>query len=714
MQIEKITVEGFRLLRNVEIMLEAKSTVIVGRNNSGKTSLTDVFDRFAGEDGARFRLEDFSAGARAKFLEAKALREGGAQPDVVLAALPKIAATLTFAYEQAAPDLGPLPPFIIDLDPGSSIAIARVEFAATLQTAHFLFDPPPAPEGADEVRHYYRFLREAVPKAYSIQVVAVDPTDPTNQRRFDGVAPLSALLQCSFVRAQRTLDHSRQGDPDVIGKLLGKLFKTANSPSAAATDQSLAAELKTSVDAVEQEIQGDFDEMLKGLLPALAVFGFPSLNDTELRPETSLNVESLLSDHTKIVYAGQDGVHLPEGYNGLGTRNLIYMLLQLESFHKGYRARPTRPGSHLVFIEEPEAHLHPQMQEVFIKQLNEAVSKLSEAYPDEPAWPVQFVVSTHSPHVANAATFEAVRYFLSAPPTDSEGRQTAVKDFKKGAAQIPPEDREFLHQYMTLTKCDLYFADKAIIVEGTTERILMPRLCSLVDETLTSETQLARQYVTTVEIGGAYAHLFYPLLDFLELKTLIITDLDAVRWADVPTKKGGTTRRLVKCPVAEGERTSNKAIEVWFKSPTEGAADGDADGDAAADVSEVTPLSLPEVVAKTKEEKERGSRRLAYQIPEEGSDICARSFEDAFVLANPDKFDWPREDDVATEAWDIAQGLPKAETALKYAIQETEWNVPLYIREGLIWLSEPPPPAAASPLVAAGGSAEPEAEAGQL
>ena len=90
--------------------------MIVGRNNSGKTSLTDVFDRFAGEAGPRFRLEDFSAGIRAKFIAAKALRKDGKAPEVVLAALPKIAITLTFSYEASAPDLGPLTPFIIDLD----------------------------------------------------------------------------------------------------------------------------------------------------------------------------------------------------------------------------------------------------------------------------------------------------------------------------------------------------------------------------------------------------------------------------------------------------------------------------------------------------------------------------------------------------------------------------------------------------------------------
>lgn len=72
MQIEKVRIEGFRLLQDVEVMLEKSSTVIVGRNNSGKTSFTDIFDRFTGETGARFRLEDFSASQRERFFEARA------------------------------------------------------------------------------------------------------------------------------------------------------------------------------------------------------------------------------------------------------------------------------------------------------------------------------------------------------------------------------------------------------------------------------------------------------------------------------------------------------------------------------------------------------------------------------------------------------------------------------------------------------------------
>ena len=680
MRIEKVRVEGFRLLQDVEIMLEGNSTVIVGRNNSGKTSFTDIFDRFTGETGARFRLEDFSVAQRERFFNAKTLREQAAKPEDVLAALPKLSLTLTFRYDSAAPNLGPLSPFVIDLDVDSTTAIVRVEYRATLATLHTLLDLPQPPEDVKPRTSFFRSLRDTLPKSYKIYVSAIDPTDDTNRRDFEGTAALTALLQCNFVRAQRTLDHAKNGDADVIGKLLSALFKTASAPTAAVGDQELTAKLKDSVEDIERSIQENFDEMLKKLLPAMEVLGFPSLNDTELRPETSLNVEALLSDHTKLVYTGTDGVHLPEGYNGLGTRNLIYMLLQLESYHKEYRAKATRPATHLIFVEEPEAHLHPQMQEVFINQLNAAIGKLSASYPEEAVWNVQFVITTHSPHVANAASFEAVRYFLNESPAPVNARQTKVKDFKKGMSSISPDDQDFLHQYMTLTKCDLYFADKVIMVEGTTERLLMPRLCELVDKSLQDQHKLARQYVTCVEVGGAYAHIFYPLLDFLELKTLVVTDIDSTKPVKKQNKKGEPITTWEKCPVAEGERTSNAAIKEWFRPQDAEDKDG----------WQITPAEL---IAKTDEEKQSGYRRIAYQIAEKpGTNVCARSYEDALVLANPDRFKWPKEQDEATEAWEIAKGLAKADTALRFAIREKEWAPPRYVKEGLTWLSEPTPP----------------------
>lgn len=681
-RLSKVRVEGFRLLEDVELAIEDGATVIVGRNNSGKTSLTEVFDRFFGENQGAFRLEDFSAAVRARFVTSKALRDAAdSQPDAVLAALPRISLTLTFSYGEADADLGPLSPFIIDLDPACTRAIAVIEYSSSLKTLSALLDLPDFDATADNANEtLFRHLRETVSGSYSVKCFAVDPTDVTNRRSFEGTSELKALLQTGFVKAQRTLDMGKRGDTDVIGKLLNKLFRTASNLNASPGDQEIANQLKASVVALEQTMQGDFDDQLKGLLPALNSFGFPSLNDTELRPQTRIDVESLLTDNTRILYTGTDGVHLPEGYNGLGTRNLIYILLQLEALHKTYRSTAIRPGTHLVFIEEPEAHLHPQMQEVFITQLNEAISTLSEKYPDEPVWQAQFIVSTHSSHLANAAQFDAIRYFLNEPTSVQGVRRTKVKDFRKGAETIAPEDRAFLQQYMTLTKCDLYFADKVILVEGATEKILMPRIVKLVDENLVGDAKLCRQYITTMEVGGAHAQIFYPLLDFLELKALIITDIDAVRLI---------AGKLRKCPCVEAERTSNNALKSWF-------------GDAM--------ITVNALIGKTAAEKTRRFCRIAYQTPEDGSVDCARSYEDALILANLGRFGIADDANAATAAFEAAQDFKKSEEAIRFAIVEADWAVPKYIREGLVWLSEPPPPPEAPPPLVPDGEPAPAAE----
>ena len=107
MRIEKVRVEGYRLLEDIEIVLEKNSTVIVGRNNSGKTSFTSIFDCFCGESGARFRLEDFSSLSREKFLNARKLKEEGASPEQIYNTLPIITLSLTFRYDSDAPTLGP-------------------------------------------------------------------------------------------------------------------------------------------------------------------------------------------------------------------------------------------------------------------------------------------------------------------------------------------------------------------------------------------------------------------------------------------------------------------------------------------------------------------------------------------------------------------------------------------------------------------------------
>ena len=66
------------------------------------------------------------------------------------------------------------------------------------------------------------------------------------------------------------------------------------------------------------------------------------------------------------------------------------------------------------------------------------------------------------------------------------------------------------------------------MVEGMTERMLLPTVIQKLEDLEPDLPKLSSQYMTVLEIGGAYAHIFFELLEFLELRTLIITDFDSI------------------------------------------------------------------------------------------------------------------------------------------------------------------------------------------
>lgn len=669
MKIDRIDITNFRLLKDISLSLEGETTVIVGRNNSGKTSLTELFRRLL-SDRHHFALEDFSLAAHSSFWNAFVLHRQKLDEEKVRAELPAIEIRLTIGYDMGE-SLGPLVPFIVDLDPDctSTVVLMRYELAGGEIDALFdgldhVRDLPKA----EQLRGLCKGLRQRVPKLFELNVWACDPNDLTNTKALDWKR-VRELIHGAFINAQRGLDDETLRNRNVLGAILEALFQTASANSADPQDKAVVHQLEEAVKSIQVSIDTGFNKQLLDLLPAFSLFGYPGLSDPSLMTETTLDVKRLLTDHTKVHYAGVNGINLPEAYNGLGARNLIFILLKLLEFFKVFVAQERPPGVHLVFIEEPEVHLHPQMQEVFISKLSEIVGEFSKKLSSVP-WPVQFVVTTHSSHVANRANFDSIRYFLAASEGNSnEYRVTKVKDLREGIGGTPKANRDFLHKYMTLTRCDLLFADAAILIEGAAERLLMPRMIELGDRSRPIGARLATRYLTIMEVGGAYAHIFFDLLSFLELRTLVVTDIDSINHGD------GSRA----CAVSTSTGTSNACIKTWYNDQS---------------------ISAAVLLSKTSSEKIIGNRRLAYQVSEHYGGACGRSFEDAFMLANPAlfPFEGPTEVDRELQALSCANALDKkTDFALKYAAECTVWVVPRYIAEGLQWLAQSSEPAEANP-----------------
>lgn len=652
MRLKKINITGFRLLHDVAVCFDEVATVVVGRNNSGKTSLTELFRRVFTDRTVHFSLEDFSLCSYEQLYDAWQKHLAGVADEGVRVLLPTITARLTIAYEKTE-DLGLLSEFIVDLNPDCTEAMVVVRYALDDAGVSALFQEIEVTGDAAKDRDaFYKVMQVRVPRTYRAELRAEDPNDPSNSTTIEWKR-LSALIRVEFIGAQRGLDDVTSKENDVLGRILSNLFETASSSAADPADQNVAQNLEVAIQGIQDDLGTKFNKELDALLPTFALFGYPSLPDPKLLTQTNFDVARLLSNHTRILYPGANGIHLPETYNGLGARNLIFILLKLHAFYKGYKAAQPSPGIHFVFIEEPEAHLHPQMQEVFIEKL---ASIRTEFARGGTPWPAQFMVTTHSSHVANRAAFKAIRYFMvKAHDAQPDRFRAVVKDLQDGFDGSLKDDEDFLHKYMTLTRCDLLFADKIILIEGTSERLLLPKMVEKLEQAAPEKPRLSTQYVSVIEVGGAYAHLFFRLLGFLELPALIITDLDSI----------GDDRRA--CKASEGTGTSNACIKTWFSDPS------------------IAPSAL---IAKTADEKAKDSRRIAFQIPEETGRPCGRSFEQAFILANPAVFGFA-ESAAATEdaTWQVAMDQKKSSFALEHAIYKPEWTVPRYILEGLEWLA---------------------------
>ncbi|MHB9004618.1 MAG: AAA family ATPase [Coriobacteriia bacterium] len=274
MHINKVKVRNFRLLADVELFLETDTTLVVGRNNSGKTSLSEVIRRFLVDPGPKFQIEDFSGVSCDGFCDALRAKNAGEEDDVIRRLIPSIELRIFFHYDPTQPDLGPLSDFVIDLDPGCTEALAVARYELKDGAIDSLFEGQPVEELNDETRAmFFRDLKDRIPALFTVNVWAEDPNDSTNRKQVSH-AVLRSLVRSGFVNAQRGLDDNTSKETDVLAKILEGLFTMATSPTSDAEDQLVAQALQDAVKEIQQKIDTEFNVRLKDLIPTLATFGY--------------------------------------------------------------------------------------------------------------------------------------------------------------------------------------------------------------------------------------------------------------------------------------------------------------------------------------------------------------------------------------------------------------------------------------------------------
>lgn len=341
-----------------------------------------------------------------------------------------------------------------------------------------------------------------------------------------------ALASGNPARIYALLDHFLEGrDPDDVARNLAR----------PATDDILTN--------VGTAVNTGLEALTTGVRQQNAALGF---NTDEKLIHIARDLRFKLADH---------GI-TPEDlqYSGLGFANLLYLATIAVELEKVDDAELT-----LFLVEEPEAHLHPQLQAAVLNFLEECAeqSLKPKPDPDAPAGNIQIVVATHSPNLSAWVSNENLVFVRSVLPVTEAGERNAevpaegsaepvgdngtpAADSQEGSNEAEPgqepgpprretrcipiaklgltePERRKIDRYLDVTKSALLFGGRVLLVEGIAEALLLPVIAK--EYVLKDKQDSLRIFRSAV---------FVPIdgTDFMPYAKILLTPFNGTRIAD--------------------------------------------------------------------------------------------------------------------------------------------------------------------------------------
>ncbi len=405
--------ETFGGSENVEISLESNETIFVGANNAGKTSATVAFRTFV-SNRLDFKIHDFPTELIDEF---DAFGEGR---KLSQESLPSIELDLWFSFN---PDIeyGRVAYLLPRIGVEDVEAGIRLQFSVT-SPEQLLLDYnksyPVTTDATSENKRARKSLSHylgqdgVLKKYFSLKYYVLEQTQPNATivlHPLDyqvGRKALASLIRVDFVDAQRNIDESSSSKSNRLSDIFFDFYQH-NLNKLNNDNESLEI-----IEKSNDNLTNHYEKEFESLIQTIEELGFPGANDRTLKIISNLNPEKALGGNAILTYFDADARHpLPESYNGLGYKNLIYMAIQVAHFQiQWFNTEVDRPLCQIIFIEEPEAHLHAQVQQVFIRKIRHAIRRTTKNLGHETHCP-QLVITTHSSHIIAEADFKTIRYF---------------------------------------------------------------------------------------------------------------------------------------------------------------------------------------------------------------------------------------------------------------------------------------------------------------
>lgn len=724
MKVAFIDIQNFRKLKCSRVDLSKNKTVFVGANNSGKTSVMDALMIFLKK--ARHRdlsPTDFTLSnwkninqIATNWIESQNPEELNLENEPWHALVPSIDIWLDVRDEEVH--------YVSHLIPtldwaGGKLGVRLVFEPKKVEDLYKAFKAAyEAAKSTSESRAngnalklwpqtMREFLDKELHKHFSINAYILDPTHcadttpqslPENSEPIAG-DPFDGLFKIDIISAQRGFSDPSSTEEGVrndrrLSAQLRTYFEKHLNPSEIPDTNDLDA--LEAIESARTAFDKRLKESFKSSLGELEGLNYPGFSDPKIQISSKVNpIDGLNHDAAIQFNVLRDDTNpedislcLPEKYNGLGYQNLISMIFKLIRFRDewmriGKAGKRTEYSDeyieplHIVLVEEPEVHLHAQVQQVFIKKAYDVLRNHADLK-DKNQFSTQLVISTHSSHIAHEIDFECLRYFKRIPATCVDNAPCAEVVNLSNTFGDNSDTAKFATRYLKTTHCDLFFADAAILVEGPAERMLVPHFIK------NNYPELDRNYISLLEIGGSHAHRLKSLIENLGLLTLVITDLDSI-------EKDSTKKVLPQR--GQEYRTGNDTIKSWVPVKTS--------LDEALDASNDD---------KVKDDYVRAAYQIDITLEYEGKTetVIPYTFEDALVLSNLELFRARTGDtglikkmadsvneSIISEACQalfeaLSKNSKKAEMALEllFTTEPNELTPPKYIADGLDWIQK--------------------------
>lgn len=719
MKIQSVHIRNYRKLKNCHIDFGEKKTVLVGANNSGKTSAISAIVWFL-KNTDRFTLKEFTATNWAAINE---IGEKWLEHDSVDEALLD-----SHQWDNIVPSMdvwinvedgeqyrvNHLIPSLSSWD-GKKVGVRGQYEPKDVKKLYTVYKDAKIKaktlEGTEEWEKagspdlYPKNLCDFLGKGlnlreyFDVKYYIIDPSlDPDNEDEVQstpdneiGNNPLDGLIKVDTILASRDFsDPEGQTDSDIdtLSKQFQQYYKSSGQEDEELTCEGLKllGGIVTANKTYDEKLKKTF-EVPVGELKNI---NYPGFQNPEIRIRSKIQIEESIKHDSAVQFAiqGMEELVLPEKYNGLGYRNLISIYLKLIDFREKWLKELSEGKNiepiHIVFVEEPEAHLHAQAQQVFVKKAFEALcnNKLIE---ENPWLSTQLVLSTHSNHVVNELDLNCMRYFKRVIDV---GEKIPVSKVVNLSSTFGTDDetKQFVTRYIRLTHCDIFFSDAVIFVEGPAEKILVPSFLA--------KAGLDSYYISVIEVNGRHAHSFRKLIEKIGIATLIVTDIDAT---DTKIEDGKERHPSVITAKGNDYKTGNPSIKSWLSGKEQ----------------------IDDLLALDGKEKLVNNVRIAFQTPvnvkwnknkDDLTEVCPYTFEDALIFTNLELFrqeglkkmgtittiaNLLKHSNSANELQnkifkklESKSGFQKADFAISLLYKDdfVDLVAPVYIQEGLEWM----------------------------